>query len=540
MKRIFSLFLVLIFIFMLSSCSDKSAGKSITYSIGNSPATLDPQFASDTAAQIVVNNTFEGLVRLDKDGKAIPGIAESWEITEDGLTYVFRLKEGTEWYCPAVLKKEYGDEFYEKFSTAKVTANDFVFACQRAITLREGTTHAHRLFVIENAPEVYAGSLPVEKLGVTAPDENTLVIRLNAPCADFLTRLTECEFMPCNAEFFEAMGGRYGLSNKHIMCNGPFYITGWDPETSITVKANKFYAGEQTVVPSSVVFTFDNNAESVASKISSANLLAGILPPDIEIPEDTHFVKEYKNGIYGLCFNCSDELLSNLNLRIALCSSIDRNIFSPVDENTEPKFGFIPEDCTVGEESYAKATEGQTPIISYSEAMAAEFFNAALEELEKSKINLTVICPDRFETRVRQQLQVWQRVIGINIGLVVEVKTDEEIENVLSSGEYQIALSGIDSEYETAVDYIKSFRDGNIFRFDTAEYSVLVDKLMETKNETELIEGCFTAENFILQQGICYPLYSRSSSFILSDEADEIYMPGGPSTVTFISAKRFD
>lgn len=540
MKRVFSLFLVLSLIILLSSCSDKSVGKSITYSIGNSPATLDPQFASDTAAQIVVNNTFEGLVRLDKDGKVIPGIAESWDISSDGLTYIFKLKEGTEWYCPAVLKTEYGDEFYEKFSTAKITANDFVFACQRAITLREGTTHAHRLFVIENAPEVYAGSLPVEKLGVTAPDANTLVIKLNAPCSDFLTRLTECEFMPCNAEFFEAMGGRYGLSNKHIMCNGPFYITGWDPETSITAKANKFYSGEKKVVPSSVIFTFDNNPESVASKISTASLLAGILPPDIKMPEKTHFVKEYRNGIFGFCFNCKDELLQNMKLRIALCSSIDRNIFSPVDDTTKPKFSFIPEDCSVGAGSYAKATEGQTPIIKYSEAKATETFKESLEELEKSKINLTVICPDWLENQVRQQLQVWQRVLGINIGLTVSVMTNEEIKKALAAGDYQIALAGIESEYETAVDYVKSFNNGSIFHFNTEEYNILVNKLMETKNESELIEGCLTAEAYILQRGICFPVYSRASGFVLSDEADEIYMPLGPSTVTFITAKRFD
>lgn len=540
MKRAFSLFLVLIFIFLLSSCSDKSVGKSITYSIGNSPATLDPQFASDTAAQIVVNNTFEGLVRLDEEGKVIPGIAESWNISDDGLTYAFKLKEGTEWYCPAVLKTEYGDEFYEKFSTAKITAHDFVFACQRAITLREGTTHAHRLFVIENAPEIYAGELPAERLGVTAADDNTLVIKLNAPCSDFLARLTECEFMPCNAEFFEAMGGRYGLSNKHIMCNGPFYITGWDPETSITVKANKFYSGEKKVVPSSVIFTFDDSPESVASKLSSASLLAGVLPPDIDMPEKTHFVKEYRNGVYGFCFNCKDELLQNMNLRLALCRSIDRNIFSPVNDNTKPNFGFIPEDCSIGGESYAKATEGQTPIIGYSEARATELFKLALEELEKSKVNISVSCPDWLENKVRQQLQVWQRVLGINIGLTVEVKSSEEIKKSLAAGDYQIALSGIESEYETAVDYVKAFRGGSVFHFDTAEYNVLVDKLMETKNEKELIEGCYTAETYILQRCICFPIYSRASRFVLSDEADDIYMPGGPSTVTFISAKRFD
>ncbi|MBQ4604384.1 MAG: ABC transporter substrate-binding protein, partial [Clostridia bacterium] len=92
MRRFLSLALAIIMIFSLASCSDDGTGGSISYALDASPSTLDPQYAGDTSAQIVINNVFEGLVRVSENGEIIPGIAESWEISPDALTYTFRLK----------------------------------------------------------------------------------------------------------------------------------------------------------------------------------------------------------------------------------------------------------------------------------------------------------------------------------------------------------------------------------------------------------------------------------------------------------------
>lgn len=540
MKKILCLFLCACFIFLFSSCSERGAEKNISYPLNNSPVTLDPQFAADTAAQVVINNTFEGLVRLDENGEIIPGIAESWSVSPDNLTYTFKLKSDTEWYCPGTLKKEFGDEFYEKFSSEKVTANDFVFACRRAVTLREGSTHAHRLFPIENASEVFAGTLSADKLGVTAPDDNTLVIKLETECPDFLSRLTECEFMPCNEVFFNRMGGRYGLSAKHILCNGPFYVSAWDTEASLTIKANKYYAGEQKVLPNSVVFTFDPDPASVAKKLSSASYTAALLSPDYPQPEETQTVFESKNATFGYCFNCADKYLSNFNLRMALCLVIDRNLYLPVEGMAVPQSGFIPENCVAGSVPYRAAAAGQTPHVEYDGAQAAVHWKTALEELELKKLSLTVLCPEWMEAAVRKQLQGWQKYLGIGLGVTVEVKEPDEIRSAVESGNYQIALTDVISEYDNAVDFIASFNDGGIFRFNGAEYNAITEKLLMTDSEDQLLGGCFTAETYILQQGICYPLYSRESRFVISSDAADIFFGGSENKVCFISAKRYD
>lgn len=539
MKRFLAAFLTVIILFSLNSCASRGINQSISYSLNGSPQTLDPQYAKDTSAHIVINNVFEGLVRLSGDGEIIPGIAESWSISPDGLTYTFKLKEGTEWYCSVALKNEFGEDFYKKFSEEKVTANDFVFAMRRAVSPQISSSSAHRLFSIVNAAEIYAGEADVSTLGVTAPDDNTLIISLKEPCDDMLQRLTESVFMPCNEEFFNAMNGRYGLSNRHILCNGPFYVSSWATDSSLTIKRNKYYAGEQEVLPLSVNFSFDFSLDSIGKELAASSVSAALLPPDCVVPENSVVIKENPNSVFGFSFNCSDSLLKNANLRLALCSSIDRGLFGEL-ENAVPQSGFVPMNCTSGGENYRKTIGSQTPKVENAPTAAAEYWNAALNELSVSKVSLTVLCPEWLDSAVRNQLQIWQKTLGINLGITVEIKTPQEITDAVNSGNYQIALTGVESSYDNAVDFFASFRDGGIFKFSSEEYTAIIERLLTVEDKQELIGGCFTAESFILQQGIFYPLYGRSSSFVCSDEVEGITICGSESTVSFIGAKRFD
>lgn len=531
--------MAIVLLLICPSCTKKGSGKSISYPLSASPSTLDPQYAGELNAQIIINNTFEGLVRFDPDGKIIPGIAKEWSISPDGKTYTFTLQEGTEWFCPTVLKSEFGSDFYKRFSSEKVTAHDFVFAFQRAVLPETKSPNAHRLFVIENASEVYSGSYSENLLGVTAPDDHTLIIKLTEKCDDFLERLTESVFMPCNEDFFNAMNGRYGLSNRHILCNGPFYISSWDPETSLTVKRNSYYAGKQEVMPASVVFSFDPNKSSVSQKLSAGGATAALLPPDYPIPENCVSVKKSENSVFGFIFNCSDPVLSLASVRIALCKAIDRSLFSET-ETAQLQSGFVPKSCLVGTDSYRSKVGAQTLCIEQNLDEAQKLWKESLNQLGKDTVSLTVLCPEWLDTPVRQQLQIWQKTLGISLGITVENKTPEEIEECVASGNYQIALSGIESPYDNAADFLASFSDGGVFRFSSVGYQNAVSSLLSAESYDGIITGCFNAENFILQNAIMFPLYSRSSNFVVYNEADGIYLIGAENSVSFIGAKRYD
>ncbi len=541
MRRFLSLAIAVIMLLSLASCSEKGVGKGLSYTLDQSPKTLDPQYSGTTNALIVINNIYEGLVRLDEKGEVIPGIAESWEVSPDGLTYTFKLKEGTRWKCPNVIKSHYGEEFYNRFENeVRVTAHDFVFGMQRAISPQTHSPLAHRLFAITNATEIYSGQADVSSLGVSAPDDHTLVINLREPCDDMLQRLTEAAFMPCNEEFFNATGGRYGLAQRYILSNGPFYVTSWDSSSALIIRKNSEYLFADKVVPATVTFTFESDTVAVYKKLVNGTLSAALLPPDSEIPKDAVVVKENSNTVFGMAFNCSDSFMKNENIRTALCSSVDRSLFPADETNGEVQNGFVPKSCSAGSLNYRLAVGSQTPELVFDKTAAAEKWQKGLAELGVSKVELTVICPERLESAVRRQMQIWQQVMGISIAVKVETKTPEEIESAVSKGDFQIALTGVESNYDSAVDFIADFKDGGIFRFGSTDFDLVIDKLLKVKSDSDLLGGCFTAEHYILQKGIFFPLYSRSSRFVTLEDIEGISLLQSENTVSFIGAKRYD
>lgn len=540
MKRIISGLLALIMVLACASCSGGGSGESIVYPIKVSPETLDPQYSKDTGAQLIVNNIYEGLVRYNAKGEIIPGIAKSWTTSDDGLTWTFTLKEGTEWYCTSGIKAEFGEEFYKKFSSAKVTANDFVFACRRTVDPATDSPSAHRMLVFENASDIIAGEKDVAELGVTAKDDYTLEFRLVEPCENMLDRLTECEFMPCNEEFFNSMGGRYGVTVKHLLCNGPFYVSSWDPENTMTCKANKYYAGEQTVSPASVVFAFENTDEEVLTKLSTASLTAALLSPETELPAHVKVAKEIKDTVYGFMFNCEDEILKSGNIRKALCSSIDISLFDIKGDNIFAQNGLIPQNCMAGSANYREKVEGQTPTIAFDKQNAQKLWTKGLEKLEKTSATITVLCPEELETCVRRQFQLWQELFGISLSVKVEVAPADEIAKAVSKGEYQIAISSIHSSYEDAVSFLADLRDGGVFNYSSNKFRDIIDRLSLVETEEEIISGCFTAEDYLLKQGVCFPLYTKASRFVVSEDAGDIIILDSEKSISFINAKRFD
>ena len=168
----------------------------VRYNLTEVPQNLDPVLAEDIASVIAVTNIFEGLVRRSADGSLVPGVAERYESSDDGLTYTFYLRENAVW----------NDE-----KKTPLTAEDFVFGFQRLFNPSTNAVNAAKLYCIKNAQAVHRGELGVEQLGVQATGPHTLVIQLEYADLMFLDLLATPAAMPCNREFFASTKGKYGL-----------------------------------------------------------------------------------------------------------------------------------------------------------------------------------------------------------------------------------------------------------------------------------------------------------------------------------------
>ena len=247
MKKWLCLLLAVVLALTPTGCSKNKdgTGGGFRFPIAAEPKGLDPQMATDDAAVTVLCALFEGLTRLDADGKAVPAAAD-WTVSEDGLTYTFTLLDSY-WSTNAVK-----GETHPWDNPLPVTADDFVFGLHRIADPVTGSPLAAELSGIQNAEAVLAGDLPVEELGISAVSDKVLTITLAAPDADFPAKLATSPFFPCHREFFEYTAGRYGLEAKYLLTNGAFRLVAWNHGESLLAYKHEQYHDAANIAPEAV------------------------------------------------------------------------------------------------------------------------------------------------------------------------------------------------------------------------------------------------------------------------------------------------
>lgn len=203
--------------------ADEAGLNVLHYGNGAEPLSLDPHFIQGAWEDQIVGDLMTGLVAEDAKGEPIPGTAESWETSPDGLTWTFHLRESV-WS-----------------DGEPVTAGDFVFSFQRILTPKTAATYAYYLYLIKNAESVNAGKMEAGALGVTAPDAKTLVITLEHPAPYFIQYAAHMTMFPVPRHAVEAKGEAWSRLGNYVG-NGPFTLTEWIPNDHITLQKNpRFY-----------------------------------------------------------------------------------------------------------------------------------------------------------------------------------------------------------------------------------------------------------------------------------------------------------
>ena len=196
MKKIISLLLVIAVLVSLCSCSkikslfSSGEEQSFSYPVAAMPESLDPQIASGEAELIIIENCMEGLVRLNEKGEVIPAVAQSWDVSADGLQYTFHLNPAAVWSVDTE-----DEDFTVKNFNKHITADDFVFAVSRAVKKETNAPDFGAVSLIKNAGKINAsGSNDTGSLGIQAIDAHTLRITLESANSAFLKSLTNRKY----------------------------------------------------------------------------------------------------------------------------------------------------------------------------------------------------------------------------------------------------------------------------------------------------------------------------------------------------------
>lgn len=539
MKRIISVFIALILILStLAACGkSSSAGKSFAMPVSLTPECIDPQIASSDTEKLIVYNCFEGLLRLSNGGKIENGVAESYEISTDLLTYTFHLRKDAKWHILSDYEDFLGDKFESKYDFS-VTANDFVFGLKRALSPETKAADAVLLYAIKNAQSVAAGKMSADTLNVKAIDDYTLEIKLSYPDSNFLYALTKPVAMPCNEAFWTATQGKYGLSITYTLFNGPFYVSKWNDGESVRLGKNEDYTGLNKVNPASVWLYVNTDEQSIAEKCAAGSYDVAFLNENqlSSIDKTALSVHTFENTACSLVFNCSDKNFKCTDARKALCYALDTSSLNlPVNISSFAS-GIVPPYCTLGENSYREKA-GRANILSFNASSAVNKFNSALTELDISVLQFTILCPESYESTVRLILQGWQKTLGIKLVASVEVKPMNEVLSSVQSGNYSVAFYPLTASEQDAETYLSTFvstSGDNILRFCDTAYDSLFAKSRSSGNKNDLIK----AENYLLEIAVISPLFNQNSYFVTAGNTNNIYFCSGKQSVFFISAEK--
>jgi oligopeptide transport system substrate-binding protein len=279
---------------------------------GAEPETLDPHHSTGMTEFELEVELFEGLVQYGPAGEPVPGVADRWTVSDDGLTYRFHLRPEARW--------SNGDP---------VVGDDFVYAFRRALDPETASSYAFILFPIANAEAITSGTAKPETLGIAAPDPHTVIITLKAPTPYFLGLLTHHMAFPLHRATVEANVDRWTRPGK-LVGNGAYRLVRWVPQSEITLERNKRYWDAATVKIDRVVFVDTEDQGAALRRYRAGELdVTYTLPIDQvdwvtrHLPAELHSTSLLMTGYYA--FNLTQPLFKDdLKLRRALDLAVDR------------------------------------------------------------------------------------------------------------------------------------------------------------------------------------------------------------------------
>lgn len=533
---------IVLLVVSMSGCGEsKNANKTINIKLTAEPSTLDPQVAQGSDAATVISALYEGLCRLDSSGKAVPGVAESWKANSDSTEFTFNLRSNAVWN--GNIKEVTGKSENETTSTP-VTAQDFVFAWRRALDASTASPVCTAMMCIENAVQVHAGTLSSDKLGVTAKDSHTLVVKLRYTCPEFPQLTAQSVFMPCNEEFFTYAAGRYGMERATIFGNGPFSIPnyGWNHNQNLTAKRSSTYVGGTAALPSSLVFTIgdtstSNSTASAAVTVSSSDntststgtdvvqsIVSGkmdIAPLDISSVSSAQkadlTVTSFQDTTGGLCFNTKG-VFQSAALRRAFVQVLKRGtLLNLLPSGTQQADDILPPAIQFGGKPYRdQVTSGLFLKQSASAAVQGS-------SLLKKGTKVTLLCTEETKPLASEMLANWNQAFQTYFSLnAVDERT---LLSSVISGSYDIAIypyTPVSADAYTALACFQSGQSGNFTQLKDSSYDQLLS------GSTVSSGALAQAEKYLNDNAVFYPLYYTKHAYAAqSSVTGVLYRPFG-------------
>lgn len=499
------------------SDDDSADGKVFRYAVNTLPTTLDPTKGQSIGDNEIQHAVTEGLTR-NTAGDVKPGIAESWDESEDGLTYTFHLRKDAKWS-----------------DGEPITAADFEYSWKRLVNPETASPYAFIGDCLKNGQAIEQGNMDVEELGVKAVDDTTLEVTLEHPTSYFLSLIgSSGQFAPLRQDIVEKYGTDFAATSEKNVYSGPFVMTSSE-DNVWTFAKNDNYWDKDSINLDKCELNYVENTDTQLSMYEAGDL------DYVQVP--TAYVSDYKdkadvfaNGNVDFCYinsKSDNPVLGNKNFRLALNYALNRNDYNKLaNADTYTAFnglvfpGLQAKGTTYGEaydlNSYSYPLDGD-------QDKATEYLNAAMQELgiaNASDITVEVVTTDADSSkRIVETLQEqWQNALGINVK-IRQVTYADIYGKVFPEHDYEIGYGGWGSDYDDPYSYLELFKSDSSYNYSQYENPEVDQLLIASQDEPDTdkrMDELNQAEQDILADGAFVPLQARNVYYMLDDDTTGI------------------
>ncbi len=500
------------------SASTASTSTDLNVMIETAVESLDPQQATDGTSFEVIADYTDGLMQMDSDGNPINALAESYELSDDGLTYTFKIRDDANWS-----------------NGEPVTADDFVFAWQRAVDPEVASEYSYMLSdigQIVNAAEIIAGEKDKSELGVTAVDDKTLEVQLNVPVSYFLSLMYFPTFYPVNEAFFNECGDTFATSPETVLSNGAFVLDSYEPAaTAFHLTKNDDYYDADSVSLTGLSYQVIQDSQTALMSYQTGDLDITLVNGDQvdQVEDDPEFASIGAGYLWYVTPNIKEvPELANLNIRLALTMAINRESVTAdvLKDGSLPTYTAIPRDFS------ADFSADQDKFSDYCRddvAAAAEYWQAGLDELGITELTLELVAdeddaPAKVATVLKEE---WETTLP---GLTVNITTEPKKQRVadLQEGNYELGLTRWGPDYDDPMTYLGMWYTDNPNNYgfwSNAEYDAILDECTtgDLCTETDARrDRLYDAEQIVMEEAVIFPIYTAANAQMVSSNVSGI------------------
>ena len=502
-----------------------AAGKKIlTIQLGPDVESIDPALNSAVDGANYILFAFDNLLKMDEDGKVVPGLAEKYEVSDDQLTWTFHLRDGLKWSDGSAL-----------------TAEDFVYSWQRLVDPNVAAPYAQTVLgMVEGYDDAIGrpdadGNTTVDpdptKLKVEAPDEKTLIVHMAKPTPYFDKLAAFVSLSPVKKDVVEANPDGWSIDPKTYISTGPFKLTGWEPGSYLMFEKNENYWDADSIKLDGIkcLLMQDQNATFSAYESGDALMIKDVPTQEITtLKERSDFHIDPILGTYYLDLNTTLDEFKDPKVREALSLALDRKYISEtITSGTyTPASGFVSEGVTDWNgTAWQDNITDKSAYINIDDhagnlAKAKELLKEAGYENGVGLPEMVYSTNDAsYHKKIAEYLQQAWGELGLKVQVnIVEWKSFTPQRR---SGNYQIARDGWVMDYNDPSNILELALTGNgnnNAKYSNPEFDALMSKAATEKDPQTRFGYLHQAEDFIMKDTAMVPLLYYNDFYLQSDK----------------------